>query len=697
MYDLLNILGNQSQENKYDPLGILPSSTVEETGPKVIENNGLLKTAKALKNVFYTSPGRGFGEILEGLAAEQRKTPPQADKMSYWGKAQILNEIKNRGMQIPQYVLDDPELTNKVIDEYLWQKSERLSTEVAPKLETFAKAYPEPEPTFTEGVPGFLEQAGTGMTRYGASMATGPLGLAPIYLQEKGRKYNEYKAKGYDDQTAQDASDIHALTAAPVELAGNLFELGAAGKALNTLGKKLGIGEKALIIIGQLGKSGIAESSEEGIQSLTEALADVYAKEPKAPAKKIVKDVIKVYKSPEFRKSTAMQMAAGFVGGVALPGTSIAAGAPMEMAGVGERERIEKPGPSPTETVDNALLLELEDQILSGKLSDEETESVKIDLPHLAEDIDTIASKRTEKETKVEEKSEEKPESQQVEPAKEEAKKPEEYTRRLAEITREIVGPKEETKFETDEEYEAQIEKTKQELIKAGKRAKERDYLLPEQRRPTRVESKPEVTPEIKEEEKPSKTVRVGKEISKSAKKSAKGKIGLKQQLGQEEKAGEKTTIPDFNPEEDVTLQSYEFSKIATPEQIEEARQLAKQYDEENAQAVKAKKFKKAMDLTMKSQYYREIYEAKEDPERFEEKLGIKTEAETPKAEKAKEPGGSETKYSPEQLKSVTVKVEAIRAKTGEKIIIEDNAFDAMNENSAKRDLYKELLDCLKR
>jgi hypothetical protein len=47
-------------------------------------------------------------------------------------------------------------------------------------------------------------------------------------------------------------------------------------------------------------------------------------------------------------------------------------------------------------------------------------------------------------------------------------------------------------------------------------------------------------------------------------------------------------------------------------------------------------------------------------------------------------------------LKATIVKVPGIMAKTGKKVLVEDTAYNALNENSAKRDIYKELIDCLK-
>lgn len=343
---------------------------------------------------------------------------------------------------------------------------------------------------------------------------------------------------------------------------------------------------------------------------------------------------------------------------------------------------------------------------------------------------------------------------------------------------------------------------------------------------------------------------------------------------GEREVEKKPVTIPELKPEEDTAVQAYEFSKIATPEQLEEVERLEKQYDKEGAET---KDLQEKMALAIKGQYMREIQRAKREPEAFEKHLekpgaavggepvekaeeisvepkkkatptaapiekekalevgvpkeiekGIqkiekldtkrrefnakydailetsgvgqtppiagetldkaikvseqqaeiwndlrnyivdkktgktlwqiatdsealittktgkeerldfygadirkaindyfkkkpKPQPQQPKTEKAEElppeeadraeatpkreelapkeeeAKAPEPKYTPDQLKSVTVKVEAIRETTGEKITVEDNAFDALNENKAKRSLYQELLDCLKR
>jgi predicted double-glycine peptidase len=310
-----------------DPSPIAPTSapiglaTEEPIKPKpsketpVKDESTMLKLARAERNIGKAIL-KGAAEVPSGLAAMVEKGPGLTGGMINWILPKTVREKIAKGLRYP--------------------------SEIAPETE---------EPGFKKGVPAFLEQSFTGLAQSAVPMAAQYIspeaGVASIYAQMKGSKYNQLVEEGVPEKKAQIASDVHALLGTPIEFMGNLIAFKGLGNSFAGMITKTGMSKQLGRVLWGLLETGIGEGAEEYGQAYTELVADEYAKNYDKPAEKIISNIADKITSAEFQKQAGIQAAMGFTGGVTLGiGGAMAGG----LAGQGEATN---PPPTPkTESVD---------------------------------------------------------------------------------------------------------------------------------------------------------------------------------------------------------------------------------------------------------------------------------------------------------------------------------------------------------
>lgn len=235
-----------------------------------------------------------------------------------------------------------------------------------------------------------VTQALMGMARFAPVMATtaisGPAGATATVGQIYGQKYGEYRDQGIDQEAADAGALTSALLSAPVEYAGNIFQIGI----IKNMAKSAGLSTKAstrvvdylmklretlpgkiAATVGGVAAGGATEGAEEYIQAYAEAAGDTLAQNPNATSQELFDKFDQTISSDEFKKQRNQAAELGWYGGLMLGG----AGAAVSSALGGEgKQKTETPKQAPS----------LEDTILeslqSGNVTVENLEAAKADM-----------------------------------------------------------------------------------------------------------------------------------------------------------------------------------------------------------------------------------------------------------------------------------------------------------------------------
>ena len=187
------------------------------------------------------------------------------------------------------------------------------------RLQEFVDLAPVP----LKGSSGIIEDAVVGMARFLPAMgisAVNPIaGTAVTFSQIFGMKYDECREGGVSKDRAFDSAVMSALAQTPVEMAGNLIQIGVLKNLARTF-KIKGPGVKRLAEFGEaVGKGTVAEGGEEWIQQWLDEAANIYAANPDLNIKELAEEYTR--RLPEIRERAGHSAAIGAVGGGLLGGS----------------------------------------------------------------------------------------------------------------------------------------------------------------------------------------------------------------------------------------------------------------------------------------------------------------------------------------------------------------------------------------
>lgn len=197
-----------------------------------------------------------------------------------------------------------------------------LRNQAVSELKPIEQYAPEMLPGTPEGFGGMVEQAASGMARFAPSMVTSAVnpvaGTASTFTQIFGMERDKYQKQGVDNDRANTAALISAIGQTPLEMAGNLLQIGAlknmAKGVTGPLTSRLARFGEALL------KGAVGEGGEEYLQAYPEAIADIYAANPNKSPNKVAKLVLDKISSGEFQKEAGYSAAIGALGGIGLAG-----------------------------------------------------------------------------------------------------------------------------------------------------------------------------------------------------------------------------------------------------------------------------------------------------------------------------------------------------------------------------------------
>lgn len=267
------------------------------------------------------SLGVGLSDAIHGTKVLQDRTldgkPVELNSGGY------LAQMRKRSAEAAQ---DDPHTA----------KRKQAVEDIGSVEEALPDKVDEMDPSKKGTILGTIEEAGVGLSRYGASMVasalSAPVGTATTFMQMMGEKDKDLIDKGIEDEDVRfNAALIHAALGTPAEMAGNLLQINSLKRVAGAFGKSLKMGDKLKLYIGKLMQGAAGEGLEEGIQAYTEAAADVYAANPDAPVGELIDDFKEVVGSEEFKASRNESMKIGAVGGMLLPGAGVAVKAPFDV------------------------------------------------------------------------------------------------------------------------------------------------------------------------------------------------------------------------------------------------------------------------------------------------------------------------------------------------------------------------------
>jgi hypothetical protein len=309
-----------------------------------------------------TSINKGVVELTAGnaLAMEElRDTKEEAaearrrERAGSGSAGLITSATRSRwGQWLSQYAKMAGETPDKDTQDVLFEtwleydkigRVEMLNEYIAsqPKLEARERNI------FLKGAIGFAEF----LPSMAASATVGGVGaLGTTFAQIYGNKYVGYRDQGIDPEAANMGSLVSAALSAPIEYAGNIFQLGLIGRAAGKLGlNKVASGKVAKFLskngktvkgimaksAGRLGLGMAGEGSEEVGQAYAEAFGDVIALMPDNPDM-WVDAWERMINTPEFIANTKEAFKVGAVAGGML-------GAPGQLAeGVLEIDQMKK-------------------------------------------------------------------------------------------------------------------------------------------------------------------------------------------------------------------------------------------------------------------------------------------------------------------------------------------------------------------
>lgn len=308
-----------------------------------------------------------------------------------------------------------PERIDQEWEKYLTEKK----TAAMQGAQDFIEAFPE----IMEGSSGIVEDAVTGMARFLPSMgvsAVNPIaGTAMTYAQLMGSSYGEYRERGVDPEKAFSVASLNALAQTPLEMAGNLLQIGALKNIARSVGTTAKMGEKVQKLAGAFLTGALGEGSEEFLQQYPEEIANYYLANPDLSPKEIAALVWE--NKDKIAKKGLKAAKVGAVGGVLLAGGFQMVAAPFDVKEyISEKQRkinekkgvkVEQPKPveevpaeevpaeevvppeAPPEAPAPLAIDDVRAQYEAGTMTDEDLESIKeimVDDTELVAGIDEI-------------------------------------------------------------------------------------------------------------------------------------------------------------------------------------------------------------------------------------------------------------------------------------------------------------------
>lgn len=250
------------------------------------------------------------------------------------------------------------------------------------RLQEYFDQLPQP----LEGSSGIIEEAITGMARFLPSMAVSAVnpiaGTAMTFAQIAGMSYDDYIKQGADKDTAFSTAVINSMAQTPLEMAGNLLQIGALKNLAKSVGAGAKMGSRLQAFVGALMAGVVGEGMEEFLQQFPDEIANYYIANPDLSAKEIAQEVWN--NKGEIAKRGAQAAKVGAVGGGLLAGAGGVIATPFHLANyVSEKQsKINEKTTPPIESI--------KQKFESGEFTRDDLEFHKELWPELSKDIDTI-------------------------------------------------------------------------------------------------------------------------------------------------------------------------------------------------------------------------------------------------------------------------------------------------------------------
>lgn len=254
----------------------------------------------------YQSVGEGAGDAMLGIATQIEHAPVLPPPHM------TLGQTRDWGKYHPETV------------EAVKRGDTIGKNELSDMLRTASEAYPGVE----EGRPlGVISDMINGILHSAPSIpltkANPVAGLMLIYAHLAGNKYKQYIEEGKDEDTAFKASQINAMINAPIELAGNVLQIGKIVKILDTKGISKALGPKAKMYLKTILENALIEGSEELLQEQGELISDEYANNPDANPVELANTVTEKFLTIEHAKRSGQAFGVGFGGSVLMTGAGV--------------------------------------------------------------------------------------------------------------------------------------------------------------------------------------------------------------------------------------------------------------------------------------------------------------------------------------------------------------------------------------
>lgn len=299
------------------------------------------------------SMGQGVADISRGLRAVEEQRGVSATAASPY-----VQELEEMGET--DIFPDDIETATTE------QKIAYLTAEKTRNIKAY-KAFEAKLPELLPGTSGRLESALAGMARFLPSMgisAVSPMaGAAMTYTQIMGMKYDEFERQGIDPDRAFMSASMSSLAQTPIEMAGNLLQIGAMKNMAKTYLK--GKGGKAAAFIEMVFKGIVGEGGEEYLQQWPDEISNMYAKHPEWSAEKLANSVIQNWREINAQAVEASKV--GALGGALLAGGAGIVTAPLQIGkkppdgGDGPVDLLKTPDETKIDDEIKALLAEQEE------------------------------------------------------------------------------------------------------------------------------------------------------------------------------------------------------------------------------------------------------------------------------------------------------------------------------------------------
>jgi len=269
--------------------------------------------------------GQGVASILKFARGMEEKRVRRAEE----GQAQVsfrdLHDFSEQLLKIKRV-----EGVDHIDQERLNEEKKRFAIKQSLKRQEGISEIIDAFPELMEGSSGIIEDAVVGMLQFaptmGVTAASPQIGAAMTYAQLFGMKYDELRKEGIDEEVAFDAATLSAVAQTPIEMVGNLFQLGAlknlAGAVIKSKGARLTAGRAAEAIV----KNAVGEGAEEFLQQFPDEISSIYARNAdKEPGE--IWEAIKE-ELPQIAKAAPRAALTGAVGGALLGGAGAIASTP---------------------------------------------------------------------------------------------------------------------------------------------------------------------------------------------------------------------------------------------------------------------------------------------------------------------------------------------------------------------------------